>query len=170
MGGDNACFYTNTFFSKVNSIGDETCAQIYTNRIGFTKLYPMKREANAHESLSTFIHEVGIPQELHSDGAKAIAQGDYSKKTKKYEIRTTQIKPYLPWQNEAERANKIVKKLGRFLMQESNSPIRLWSYAYMFAAAIHFLTTSSKIGMNGRTPFEGTMGYTPDISEYVLFA
>ena len=170
LGGDNAPFYTDTLFSKVRSIGDETCAQIYTNRIGFTKLYPMKREADAHDSLTTFIHEVGIPQELHSDGAKALTQGEYSRKTKKYEIRTTQTEPYSPWQNEAERANKIVKKLGRFLMQASNTPIRLWSYAYMFAATIRSLTASSKVGMNCRTPFEITMGYTPDISEYISFA
>ena len=98
MGGDNARFYTDTLFSKVKSIGDETCAQIYTNWIGFTKLHPMRREANAHGSLSTFIYEVGIPQELHSDGTNAITQGDYSKKTKKkYRIRTTQTEPYSTW-------------------------------------------------------------------------
>ena len=169
LGGDNARFYTDTLFSKVKSIGGDTCAQIYSNRIGFTKLYPMKTEADAHESLTTFIHEVGIPQELHSDGAKAITQGEYGKRIKKYEIRTTQTEPYSPWQNDAERANKIVKKLGRFLMQSSNTPIRLWSYAYMFAAAIRSLTASSKVGMQSRTPFERTMGYTPDISEYVSF-
>ena len=65
----------------------------------------------------------GIPQELHSDGAKALTQGEYSRKTKKYEIRTTQTEPYSSWKNEAERANKIVKKLGGFLMQASNTPL-----------------------------------------------
>ena len=55
-------------------------------------------------------------------------------------------------------------------MQASNTPIRLWSYAYMFAAAISSLTVSSKVGMNCRTPFEVTMGYTPDTSEYISFA
>ena len=39
----------------------------------------------------------------------------------------------------------------------------------MFAAAIRSLTASSRVGMNCRTPFEVTVGYTPDISEYISF-
>ena len=67
LGGSNDRFYTDTLFSKVKRITGETCAQLYTNRVGFTKLYPLITESKAHESLTTFIHEVGIPHELHSD-------------------------------------------------------------------------------------------------------
>ena len=38
LGGSNARFYTDTLFSKVKGIIGKTCAQLYTNRVGFTKL------------------------------------------------------------------------------------------------------------------------------------
>ena len=170
LGGEYSRFYTDTLFSKVRAITGDTCAQLYTNRTGFTKLYPMQKESNAHETLGRFIHQVGIPHELHSDGAKALIHGEYRKKLKKYEIQTTETEPYSPWQNEAERANMTVKKFGRYLMQSTNSPIVLWPYAYVLAANIRSLIASQKAGMMGRTPFETTIGYTPEISEYVSFA
>ena len=77
LGGSNARFYTDTLFSKVKGITGETCAQFYTNRVGFTKLYPLITGSKAHESVATFIHEVDIPHELHSDNAKALIQEDY---------------------------------------------------------------------------------------------
>ena len=55
---------------------------------------------------------------------------------KKYEIYTTETEPYSPWQNNAERENKIVKKLGRYFMQSTDTPIFLWPLAYTFAAEI----------------------------------
>ena len=63
-----------------------------------------------------------------------------------------------------------VKKFGRYLMQSTNSPIVLWPYAYVLAANMRSLIASQKPGIMGRTPFETTVGYTPDISEYVSFA
>ena len=87
---------------------------------------------------------------------------------KKYEIYTTETEPYSPWQNNAERENKIVKKLGRYFMQSIDTPIALWPLAYTFAAEIRSRLASNKPGMQDRTPFENTYVYTPDISEYII--
>ena len=97
LGGINARFYTDTLLSKVKGITGKTCEQLCTNRVGFTKLYPLITESKAHESLTTFIHKVGIPHELHSDNAKSLIQGDYRKKVEKYEIYTTETESYSPW-------------------------------------------------------------------------
>ena len=83
LGGSNARFYTDTLFSKVKGITGETCTELYTNGVGFTKLYPLIMESKAHVSLNIFIHEVCIPHELHSDNVKALIQGDYRKKVNK---------------------------------------------------------------------------------------
>ena len=48
LGGSNARFYTDTLLSKVKGIIGETCAQLYTNRVGLTKLYPLITEGKAH--------------------------------------------------------------------------------------------------------------------------
>ena len=96
LGDSNARFYTDTLFSKVKGITGETYAQLYTNRVGFTKLYPLITESKAHESLTTFIHEVGIPHELHSDNAKALIQGDYRRKVKSMKHAPLRLNLILP--------------------------------------------------------------------------
>ena len=52
-------------------------AQAYTNDQGYTCVYPMKLRSQAHQMLSTFIHEVGIPAAIHSDDAPELMQGKY---------------------------------------------------------------------------------------------
>ena len=52
LGGSNTRFYNDIFFSKVTGITGETCAQLYTNRVGFTKLYHLITESKAHDFFS----------------------------------------------------------------------------------------------------------------------
>ena len=61
-----------------------------------------------------------------------------------------------------------MKKLDRYFMQSTDTPIVLWPLVYNFAAEIRSRLASNKPGMQGRTPFENTYGYTPDISEYII--
>mmetsp|Transcript_16812 Transcript_16812/g.23799 ORF Transcript_16812/g.23799 Transcript_16812/m.23799 type:complete len:408 (+) Transcript_16812:1193-2416(+) len=90
LGGPDARFYTDTHFSKVKSIFGYTCAQLYNNS-GGSKVYTMVAEHKAHKSLITFVHQVSIPQELHTNGAKALTQGEFQKKTRKYKKRPNHI-------------------------------------------------------------------------------
>lgn len=169
LGGPYARFCTDTLFSKVKSVMGNTCAQVYSNRVGFVKLYPMSTKADSHHSFSNFIHEVGIPHSIHSDGAKEEVLGPFRKKLKKYEVHYSSTEPYSPWQNDAERKIGKIKRLGRYLMQSTNTPIRLWDMAYLYASAIISITASNHVDSLHRTPFEHVMGYTPDISEYTSF-
>ena len=146
-----------------------TCAQIYSNRIGFVKLYPMTTKSDSHNSFSNFIHEVGIPHSIHSDGAKEETLGPFRKKMKKYEVHHSSTEPYSPWQNDAERKIGKIKHLGRCLMQSTNTPIRLWDMAYLRATAITSITASNYVDSLHHTPFKHVMRYTPDISEYASF-
>jgi hypothetical protein len=67
LSGRHGRFYTDTFFSSVKSIDVATCCQLFGNDIGFTQVYPMRVKSEAHLSLKSFIHNVGIPHILHSD-------------------------------------------------------------------------------------------------------
>ena len=53
LGGQFARFYTDTMFSKVVSILGHTCAQIFYNKAGYIKFYPMASKSDAHKALST---------------------------------------------------------------------------------------------------------------------
>ena len=67
MGGWYSRFYTDTLFFKTKTLDQFTCAQLYGNR-AICKVYLMTSKSDAHESLSSFVHEIGIPSEIHSDG------------------------------------------------------------------------------------------------------
>ena len=169
LGGPYARFYTDTLFFKIRTVSQFLCAQIYSNRIGYTKIYPMVQKSQAHESLSTFIHEVGIPHEIHCDEAKELIQGEMKKKMIKYEIYNTWAESYSPWQNSAEDSIRIIKAWARYFMQFKNTPLRLCDHAMLYASELRNLTAPKHIRNRGRTPFELMHGYTPDISEYVTF-
>lgn len=169
MGGWFSRFYTDTLFFKTKTLNSFTCAQLYGNRAKFCKIYPMTSKSDAHESLSSLVHEIGIPSEIHSDGAKEIALGQYRKLMTKYSIFHSMTEPYSPWQNYAEDCIRIIKNSARYFMQASQTPIRLLDHALMYACDIRNLTATSSVAMKGRTPFEITLGYSPDISEYTLF-
>jgi hypothetical protein len=84
-------------------------AQLYTNDIGFSKIYPMKSKSETPDSLLTFIHDVGIPSSIHSDGAKELSQGRFKTICTEYGIPSTITEPYSPWQNRAEGGIRELK-------------------------------------------------------------
>ena len=64
-------FYTDTMMSKVRSIRGHTCAQIYGNKFGFIKSYPMEDHnmQSVGDTLSLMIQDVGVVQKIHTDNA-----------------------------------------------------------------------------------------------------
>ncbi len=52
-------------------------AQIFTNNVGFTRIYPMKLKSKAPNALLEFVQDIGIPAQLHSDNAKEFMQGNW---------------------------------------------------------------------------------------------
>jgi hypothetical protein len=102
LSGRHGRFYTDTFFASIPAIDNSKCTQIFTNDIGFTKIYSMSGKGNAHHALSSFIHEVGIPSDLHSDNAKELMIGQWRKLCQDFSINTTFTEPHSPHQNCAE--------------------------------------------------------------------
>jgi hypothetical protein len=91
-----------TFFVPTPTLRTCKSAQLYTNDIGFMKVYPMQSKSETHETLKGFIHEVGISYELHSDDAKELMEGKFKQICHDYGIKPTYIEPHSPWQNRAE--------------------------------------------------------------------
>ena len=169
LGGHFSRFYTDTLFFGAKTLRGNNCAQIYVNRAGYTKIYPLVTKSQAHESLSSFIHEVGIPSSLHSDDAKEIVEGRMMEKIRKYEIYSTMNEPYSPWQDLAERIIGIVKSKVRQIMRQTNTPIRLVDYAMSYVCDIRNFTPTGIVGTENRTSHELVNNDTADISEYICF-
>jgi hypothetical protein len=142
-------------------------AQVYTNDVHFTKVFPLKRKADAPDSLVQFMQDVGIPSHLHSDDAKELTQGRMGEILRKFWIKATQSEPYSPWQVRAELCNRELKKAVRLHMAKTKAPSRLWDFCAIDHSEIRNLTAHSLFNLHGRTPYELVTGHTPDISEYL---
>eukprot|EP00536_Pseudo-nitzschia_multiseries_P001735 jgi/Psemu1/3956/gm1.3956_g len=165
-------WYTDTWHAKTTSImRQEKCAQVFTNGNGFEVFIPIQNKLQAHQGLKIFIHEVGIPEHLISDGAPE--QGSprtykthWNSIVKRNHIHETFIQPHRPFQNRAEQA---ICHLGSVIITKTakkKSPRRLWSFCGEQCANIRQRTASSNPSSMGRTPFELVHGYRPDITLY----
>ena len=166
-------FYTDTFKSSVRSIRGYKCAQVYGNKFGYVKTYPMEANdmQNVGNSLSVFIQDVGVVQKLHADNANEMVgrRTPFFKKARKEGIDLTTIEPMRSNENYAEILVKMVKIGSAKLMAERRVPMRLWCYAVEYYSDIHSLTVPGMYRNKGRTGYEIVYGTTPDISEYVEF-
>lgn len=69
----------------------------------------MPSRHEAPQALDRFLHEVGVPIELLTDGAPGLVKGEWSKIYKRHFIHQRATKPHSPWQNPAELSGDIVK-------------------------------------------------------------
>ena len=168
MGGYLGMFCTDTFKSNVTSLRGNKYIQLFCNRGNFNAAYPMKSKSHAPNALDRFLHEVGIPIEMLSDGAKELTLGEFKKTCQRHKIYQTITEPHSPWQNPSELSGGILKRKIRHDMRSTNTPIRLWDYCWEYEAAIKSLTCTDHIYLDNVTPFEKVFGYTPRIGEYLM--
>jgi hypothetical protein len=166
-------FATDTFFSDIKSMHNDTCAQIYSHKTGFAVCYPMKSATgdSIGFSLQDFVHDFGVPEHLTFDGAQAQV-GQYTRfmqNIRKYNIRHHVSSPRRPNENPAEAQIREVKKRWYRIMRKKNVPKRLWDYGIIWICETGNITVSSSRYANGRTPLEIMTGETPDITEYLDF-
>ena len=128
--------YTDTFKSSMKSARGYNCAQIYCTGHGWSRVFPLKREADVHLSLDELFHRYGVPESILSDGAKSLTLGEFKKTAQKAHCPLDSTDPYSPWQNRAEREIQEIKRLtGRWMMRTS-TPKPLWDYCVELAAKV----------------------------------
>jgi hypothetical protein len=167
LSGRHGCFYTDTFFASIPAISGKKIAQIFTNDIHFTKVYPMASKGDTSDALLSFIHHVGIPSSIHSDDAKEITKGKFKKLCQDYHIPITTTEPYSPWQNRAEGAIRELKRHVQRKMHSRQVPQSLWDFCCAWACDVRSKTAHKSFELDGRTPYEMIMGSTPDISSLI---
>jgi hypothetical protein len=69
--------YSDTFFSNCTSILGNKCAQLFVSDFGYIKFAPMKLKSEAGYTLQELIKDIGIPKQLHIDGAKKLTMGKW---------------------------------------------------------------------------------------------
>jgi hypothetical protein len=63
--------FTEKMFSTILSRQQNKAAQIFCTDFGFVRAFTMKKESEAHESLSLLFRRNGVPNGMVMDGAKA---------------------------------------------------------------------------------------------------
>ena len=86
----------------------------------------MAAESEAHHTLSKFFKDVGVPNLMVMDNAKAQTLGKFRTKMREANCPYRSIEPHSPWQNAAERAIRELKKATGRKLLSSNCPKRLW--------------------------------------------
>jgi hypothetical protein len=169
LSGRHGRFYTDTFFSNTPTMNGNTMAQLYINDLSFTKVYPMKAKSEAADTLRKFIQDVGIPHALHSDDAPELMYGKFKQTCKEYGIGATYTKPYSPWQNRAEGGIHELKWHIHRHMMNKQVPQRLWDFCARWSCEIRNKSAGTLYALEDCTPYEATLGETPDISSLVPF-
>ena len=162
-------FASDTFKSNVISLRGNKYVQLFCNRGNYVASYPMKKKSHAFHTLERFLHEIGIPIELLTDGAKELILGEWGKICRKHGIYQVTTEPHSPWQNPAEKCGGLVKRKVKHMMETNNAPVVLWDYCWEYVSAIRSIVAVNNAYLDDVSPFQKVHGYPPNITEYTLF-
>jgi hypothetical protein len=165
----NRTFFADGLSAKVPGLHKETGATVFTDGKGYDSFYPWETPSHYQHALMSFIHDVGVPKTLVTDGASEMISGNGRRICNEYHINMRVTVPHSPWQNLAEACVRELKRTIRRTIRRSGAPRRTWAYCGKWAAAIRRLTSLSIPDLDGRTPQEHVEGSTPDITAYALF-
>ena len=166
-------FATDTVYADIKSLLGNTCAQIYTHKIGFAVSYPLPvaKGEEVGQTLLNFIHDFGAPEHLTFDGAQVQVGKNtlFQKVLRKNVIDYHVSSPRRPNENPAEGSIREIRRRWYMTMTRKKVPKRLWDYLIIWICETGNLSVSSSKYAHGRTALEVITGETPDISEYLDF-
>ena len=96
----------------------------------------MKLKADARDALMCMIQDIGIPFEMHVDGAKEENLGQWEEVMKACLSKQNQTEPHSPWQSRAASGIRELKKMDEQLMLGSSIPECLWDFCCVYALDI----------------------------------
>ena len=133
-------FYSETTFAKQKSFTGNTCAQLFFTDFGHQKLVLQKLKSEAgHSLMEGLIQDVGIPDHIHTDMAKEMTLGTWSKVCREHHIMMTNTEPYTPQQNKAELGFRELKRHVHPFMARTNTPPHLWDFCAVYTADLYMV-------------------------------
>ena len=156
--------YTDTMFSKVKSLQQNTCAQVFCTPVDWTRVFPLRSKGDAHLALDLLHRRHGVPAKLICDNANELIQGSFRKKALAAGSHCTSVEPYTQEHNRAELAIRELKRGYRRQMRRTNAPRVLWDLCLELQALIRSHTALDLYELDGDTPETNLTGDTPDIS------
>ena len=137
------------------------------NGLGFTIFWPIDSKSDSYESLWHFVKDIGIMEQLVTDGDPTMAYKAWKDMIREYRIKQTTTEPYSPWQNCAELDVRVVKRSFWRFTKKTKSPKRLWCFLGIHICALRGFTAYDSVNLMGHCAAEFVLCYAPDISAYV---
>ena len=159
--------YTDTLFSETQSLGQNTCGQVYVTDFNFVELFLMRKKSDVSLMLETLTHDYRIFNNIIPDNAPELTLGEFHKCAHKFRTRIRPIEAWTPNQNKAEAAIRELKRSYRHAMRWTNTPTILWVHCMQLMAQLRSHTALTTYELEGTTPITGD---TPDISHLVEFS
>eukprot|EP00978_Attheya_sp_CCMP212_P036439 scaffold165198_cov30-Attheya_sp.AAC.1 len=69
-------------------------SNLFINDTQFMHIAHMDKKSQSHMTLTELCQEVGVPNRLHTDGAKELNLGKWGEKVRELEIKQTLSEPY----------------------------------------------------------------------------
>ena len=159
--------FTDTLESSVPSwFRQNRYAQVFATRLGWSRVFPMRRKADAHEGLLLLAQRDGVPPRIIMDGSKEQTMGIFQKKAKEMGTHIKQTEPYSRWQNMAELTIHKLKKGAGHKAAKAKSPKKLWDHALELESYIHSNISVAHPELDGQVPETIMLGQTADISPF----
>ena len=161
---------TDTLYSDTPAVDDgSTAAQFFIGRKShYRTVAPLgtsdKRFPNA---LMDQIRNYGAMNRIISDNAKAEISARVKELLRTLVIKDWQSEPYNKNQNFSERGWRDTKTRTNNLLNFSGAPPKTWLLALAYICFVQNHTAYDSL--NGRTPTEWLLGYTPDITVLLQF-
>jgi hypothetical protein len=89
-------------YSTILSRQHNKAAQIFCTDFGFVRVFPMKKESEAHEALSLLFHGDGVPNVMVMDGGKEQTEGQFRRKLRDAGCHINQTEPHTQSSNMGE--------------------------------------------------------------------
>ena len=130
----------------------------------------MKKESQAHETLSILLQDTGVPHEMVMDGGLAQFKGEFRRKLQEVDCKVRRTEPHTPWSNAAELAIREGKKHAGRIMVRQRVPRKLWDHCLELVGYIRSCTALDTFELDGQVPETIVSGQTADISPFVEHA
>ena len=96
LGGLHSHFGSDTFIFNVKSLRGNSVVQVFCNKSGFIKSYPLEKRKLAPQSLDCLFREVGIPSDIITDGAGELVGGEWQAICNHHKVAAKTIEPKSP--------------------------------------------------------------------------
>jgi hypothetical protein len=128
--------YTDKMFAKICLLRSNTCAQVWTNGLGYNLFYLPKSKRKAPTTVWKMVHDFqAIPEVIVSGGLGEQTGVKWKDKINLIQTRHHLMVHAAPWQNRAERKIGEIKRGIKRATRQSGSPKRLCNYCGQWVVA-----------------------------------